>query len=439
MHRKDRAKGGGGVMAYISSNLPLKKLKLPKNFSTIEALAIQSKLGRHNALLLGLYRSPKATGKDYYLRFENELHNLISWASMQRELLIVTGHLNLNKLKSDSRECKILCGVEDVHGLTCLFDKPTRTTLNSQTLLDVIQTNKPELFTNCDVYDPGISDHAAVYGVMPTRAKYLPTKVISFRSFKNLHEEEFMFDLSSAPWHVGDIFDSLDDQYSYWNLLMNQVLDDHVPLRRMKVRAHDVPYMNRTWKKAIRMKKKNAKKKYTASPTEENLKQMKKWTNEATKLRRKAIKEYWKRKAEDFRIKPREFYKAFKPFLDTKVRGTDSRFINLEVNGIYERNQATVANHFASYFSSVAMDIGDPNLLTSTEEQLEDHPSVQAISQQREISRDGRQFKFRTLGIAEVSEALGSINPSKSTGSDNIPPRILRIQGTSPLIDKSIQ
>ena len=71
MHRKDRAKGEGGVIAYISSNLPSKKLKLPENFSAIEALAIQSKLGRHNALLLGLYRSPKATGKDYYLRLEN--------------------------------------------------------------------------------------------------------------------------------------------------------------------------------------------------------------------------------------------------------------------------------------------------------------------------------------------------------------------------------
>ena len=92
--------------------------------------------------------------------------------------------------------------------------------------------------------------------------------------------------------------------------------------------------------------------------------------------------EYWKRKAEDSRTKSKEFYKAI---LDTKVSGTDSRFVNLEENGIYERNQATVANHFASYFSSVAMDIVDPNLLTSTEEQLEDTPSVQGISQQQEI------------------------------------------------------
>ena len=139
------------------------------------------------------------------------------------------------------------------------------------------------------------------------------------------------------------------------------------------------------------------------------------------------MKEHWKRKAEDFRIKPREFYKAFKLFLDGKARGTDSRFVNLEVNGIYERNQPTVAIHFASYFSSVAVDIGDPKLLTSTKEQLEDHPSVQAIRQQRELLRDDRQFEFRTLSIVEVSEALSSLNPSKSTRCDNIPPRILKI------------
>ena len=206
-----------------------KNSKLPKNVSTIEERAIQSKLGRHDALLLGLYRKAKITGKGYYLRLENKLHDLISYAYWQKELLIVTGDLNLNKLRSDRRECKILCDVEDVHGLICLIDRPTRTTEKSQTLLDVILTNKPELFTNCDVYDPGIRDHAAVYTVMTTKTKYLSIKVISFRSFKNLNEKELTSDLSS--WHVADIFDSLDDQYSYWNSLMNQVLEIMCPLR----------------------------------------------------------------------------------------------------------------------------------------------------------------------------------------------------------------
>jgi hypothetical protein len=43
--------------------------------------------------------------------------------------------------------------------------------------------------------------------------------------------------MRSAPWHVGEMFDSIDDKYYYWNLLFNDVL------RRMRVRSKDIPYM----------------------------------------------------------------------------------------------------------------------------------------------------------------------------------------------------
>ena len=57
IYRKDRVKGGGGggVMAYVSSSLSSKKLKLPRNFTTFEALALESKFGRHDAIVLGIY------------------------------------------------------------------------------------------------------------------------------------------------------------------------------------------------------------------------------------------------------------------------------------------------------------------------------------------------------------------------------------------------
>ena len=41
-------------------------------------------------------------------------------------------------------------------------------------------TNKPELFKDSDVQDPGISDHAMVYGIMKVNGKHHPNKVISF-------------------------------------------------------------------------------------------------------------------------------------------------------------------------------------------------------------------------------------------------------------------
>ena len=89
-------KGGGGVMAYVSSSLSSKKLKLPRNF---EALALESKFGRHDAIVLGIYRPPKAVGKDYYNRLESDLNDIISWESLQRQLIVGTGDLNMDRLK----------------------------------------------------------------------------------------------------------------------------------------------------------------------------------------------------------------------------------------------------------------------------------------------------------------------------------------------------
>ena len=149
-------------MAYVSSSLSSKKLKLPRNFTTFEALALESKFGRHDDVVLGIYRPPKASGKDYYSRLESDLNDIISWASLQRQLIVVTGDLNMNRLKPDEKEGKILCDLEQIRNLECLIKKPTRVTKTSQTLLDVMMTNKPELFRTANVYDPGISDHAMV-------------------------------------------------------------------------------------------------------------------------------------------------------------------------------------------------------------------------------------------------------------------------------------
>jgi len=119
-----------------------------------------------------------------------------------------------------------------VHRLSCLVTKPTRITEKSHTLLDVILTNKPELFKEVVVHDPGISDHSMVIGTMSGNAIHHPRKVITFRSIKKIDEDSFREDLKTAPWHVGSIFDSIDDQRFYWDSLFKSVLDDHAPVKR---------------------------------------------------------------------------------------------------------------------------------------------------------------------------------------------------------------
>ena len=73
--------------------------------------------------------------------------------------------LNLDRLEPQLKEGKVLCDLEDVYGLS-----PTRITDKSQTLSDVILTNKPELFNEAVVYDPSISDHSIVKGIMSENA-----------------------------------------------------------------------------------------------------------------------------------------------------------------------------------------------------------------------------------------------------------------------------
>ena len=60
----------------------------------------------------------------------------------------------------------------------------------------------------------------------------------------------------------------------------------------------------------------------------------------------------------------------FKPFLDSKARGTDNNVINLDFNDSIIQDQTKVANCLVDYFTTVANDIGDPHMLSLTEEEL---------------------------------------------------------------------
>ena len=122
LYRNDRVKGGGRLMAYyFSSVLPSKRLKQSKVFKTIEVLPIQSKFGGKDVIVMGIYRSPKVNGKNYYEALEKELHEICSWISLQRQFFIIMGDLNLNKLRPGEKEGKILCDLEEVYGLECLI------------------------------------------------------------------------------------------------------------------------------------------------------------------------------------------------------------------------------------------------------------------------------------------------------------------------------
>ena len=59
MYKKDKKKGGGGLIAYFSTTLASRRLALPKSYKTLQAIAVESKIGRNDVLFLSIYRPPK--------------------------------------------------------------------------------------------------------------------------------------------------------------------------------------------------------------------------------------------------------------------------------------------------------------------------------------------------------------------------------------------
>ena len=182
------------------------------------------------------------------------------------------------------------------------------------------------------MYDPGLSDHPLVYSFMRNKAAKVKPRIIKFRSVKNFDEEKFQEHLKSAPWHVGEVFDSVEDRVGFVSTLLTEIVNDHMPFKQMRVRDQDVPYMNSEWKGAIRARRRAARR-YRRTNAPEDLINLKKFRNEATRLRRKAIKSYWKKKLRISRINHKTFIKPLCPSYHQSQNAGKSQTLRLTLMG----------------------------------------------------------------------------------------------------------
>ena len=170
-----------------------------------------------NLILLTIYGPPKKVTAHYQLFLEEKLTHLSNWALLQHQSTAIVSNLNLNRLNTDNAEGKTLLNLEIEKGLECVINSPTRVQMQracvTKILINVILTNRPELFSSCGMYNPEMSDHALIYGFIKEKVKPKKDRIIrSKRNFDKQHPEE---DLCHAPLHVGNTFDTVDDKAGF--------------------------------------------------------------------------------------------------------------------------------------------------------------------------------------------------------------------------------
>ena len=111
-------------------------------------------------------------------------------------------------------------------------------------LLDHIYTTSLGSITNISQPSHTVSDHCIISCVRNVKVKK-PTRKshceIIFRSFKNYNKENFLLDLSIAPFYLVYNCTDPDTALSVWYSIFLPILDKHAPLRCKRVKHPKLP------------------------------------------------------------------------------------------------------------------------------------------------------------------------------------------------------
>ena len=141
----------------------------------------------------------------------------------------------------------------------------------------------------------GISDFHNFIGVATKMYKPNNTvREITYRSYKRFNEISYLHDLNSAPFHVSDVFNDVDDQYDFYNGLLKEIMDCRDPLKRRTVKARQLPHMNDKLRKAINVKG-NLRRKYKKIKSSHSWNKFREQRNLVTKMKRDALRNYFDR------------------------------------------------------------------------------------------------------------------------------------------------
>ena len=341
-----------------------------------------------------------------------------------------TKHPGYNKLKS----------FRDVLGLSNLVTGNTCFSNQYQSSIDVILTNCPKSFQLTSVYETGLNDcHGLIATTMKSHIPRLKPKNIIYRTFKNFNSKDFFLDVKNIGLDCN--IDDPNNLYTDLSVKFRKVVDKHAPLKKKFLRGNNAPFINRNLKKAIYVRT-NLKKKFIKNPTNENKARFKKHRNKCVSLRKKAIRDHFKKATSKGLMSNKDFWNLVKPFLSNKGGLSDGEKMitdGAELTEVFNDHYINIVQKSSGKKpTSVAENYAIKDDREAVKKILpthKNHPSVLAIIQNP--NNNFEPFSFKEVENSAVLRLLKEVDGRKSTGrEDNIPPKLVSLASvelTAPL------
>ena len=406
LYRHDRNRNGGGVLFYINENLdshPLKHLQC----ENIESLWVKLCLKKSKPLYLcGVYRPP---GGSDLQSTENVCTHLVRCIEkLPRKKVFIMGDFNCNMLSKYALSSKIkdLCSSLS---LKQLIMEPTRVTINSSTLIDLIMTNS-SCVSKSGIIHLGISDHSLTYVIRKFNRPKGKPKTIKVRSYKNFQTEHFLKDLRNLDWSYFNHYHDLDEACKKFNENIKSVAKKHAPFVTQRISGRVEAWVTEDLIIAIRERDFLCKK---AKTTKSILdwEAFKPKRNHVNRLKNRLKNEYYNEVLQQQQNRPKQLWKTLKQLVPGKSGNVTSiKRVTLN-DGSETTHPKEISNTFNSFFVSVGAKLASK----FTSDITKINPPV---------SR--HEFQWTHTETKSVEKIISSLKNNKATGLDGIGSRLLK-------------
>ena len=251
----------------------------------VEAIWSELHLKSESILVCTVYRPPDSSSSAL-----DRISNMLEIAAGKSKELVLMGDLNCNMLTQNALSEKLLLITQE-NCLTQMISEPTRVTANSQTLIDVLFTTTPTSFSALGILPLTGSDHMMIFGERVKRPTSIQ-KASIVRCYKKCNFDELLSELSDTPWHIMDIYSSVDDMWDCWKKLFFSVLDRHAPLRSVRRRKHSLEWIDEEIRQMMRARN-YFRTKFRKTGNQEDWMNYKNLKKRVINLTRKAKAEYF--------------------------------------------------------------------------------------------------------------------------------------------------
>lgn len=407
--RCDRNTRGGGVCIYLKHRFDhnvFQKFSCP----AFEILCVTIKSNCKPFVIIACYRPPKSDNS-----FFDYLEMVISKLDAEDKEYIILGDINSDLLPSNQcsdSNVKVLKSLLEVFQLTQLITEPTRITQTSETLLDLIITNKPDRILVSGTNQLGCSDHNLVYATRKiSNSSKVCSKYITTRQYKHYDFNKFNEELASVDWEKFKDYNDINESWNSWRTVFLNIASSNAPLRTKRVRNNPAPWMTADLRQSI-INRDRLKVNANKSKDPNSWEQYKLARNAVNKNIRKAKALFYRNRINSNINNPRGIWKTINELRSKKYN--DSSVNQIIINGASIQDPTAISDTLNEHFVNIGP------LLAST------IPQTCTNDFSEFVTPCNSSFTFNNISSKSVLQYLNTLPTDKSTGLDHLPARLIR-------------